>query len=60
MGLPPGYFSQKYSEGNMLLKMLSEDGHWVKAKPDKRMSFLLHPSDREKFINWGKKKPRRK
>jgi len=44
----------------MQLKMLREDGHWVKAKPGKRMSFLLHPSDREKFINWGKKKKSRR
>ena len=44
----------------MLLKILKEDGYWEKVKPGKRMSMLLHPSDREKFIKWGKKKSKRK
>jgi hypothetical protein len=55
----PISFNKLIEEDIMKLKLLSE-GHWVKADPTKRMSFLLHPSDREKFIRWGKKKPKRK
>jgi hypothetical protein len=43
----------------MKLKKLSE-GHWIKADPTKRMSMLLCPSDRDKFIKWGKKKQKNK
>lgn len=48
---------RKPREGHRELK---EAGHWVKADPSKRMSMLLHPSDREKFIAWGKSKAKRK
>lgn len=35
-------------------------GHWVPAKKGNPGSFLLKPSDRDKFINWGKKKAKKK
>jgi len=31
-------------------------GHWVPAKKGNPGSMLLKPSDRKKFLNWGKKK----
>lgn len=44
-----------------------EQGHWtvvpnypnslVKSKKKERLSFLLDPSDRDKFIRWSKGKP---
>jgi len=51
----------------MKLKQLYEQGHWQVYKPHpgrlggsgktrskQRISFLTKPSDREKFIHWGK------
>jgi len=37
-----------------------DEGHWVPAKKGNPGSFLLHPSDRDRFINWGKKKAKKK
>jgi hypothetical protein len=42
--------TQKENTGNI------QEGHWVKANPSKRMSMLLHPTDRERFIAWGIRK----
>lgn len=49
----------------MKLRLL-EQGHWrivpnypnsiVQTKSKERLSFLLDPSDRDKFINWSKGK----
>ncbi len=43
-----------------------EQGHWevvpnypnatIKSKSKKRLSFLVDPSDRDRFINWSKGK----
>jgi len=43
----------------MKLSQMSE-GHWRVATKEPRHSPLLYPSDREKFINWGKPKKKRK
>jgi len=37
-----------------------DEGHWVPAKKGNPGSFLIKPSDRDKFINWGKKKAKKK
>jgi len=36
-----------------------DEGHWVPAKKGNPGSFLIKPSDRNKFINWGKKKAKK-
>jgi hypothetical protein len=47
-------------EGPENIKTEIDEGHWVPAKKGKPGSFLLHPSDRDRFINWGKKKAKKK
>ena len=65
------YLAQRPSEvlnGHGKLKESPEDpteeiqveGHWVPAKKGNPGSLLLKPSDRDKFINWGKKKAKKK
>jgi len=67
------YLAQQPSdilEGKGKLKEAQEDisdetvvdeGHWAPAKKGGNPgSFLLQPSDRDKFINWGKKKAQKK
>lgn len=56
------YFKLTYGDFLRRMGQLEEQvvGHWVPAKKGNPGSFLLKPSDRQKFINWGKKKAKKK